>query len=162
MKPYVDRPIEIRNLFNPAFCAATLASSICGYSEVSSKGIPFSLSFLVLPLCLNSTSREIIRRTNRSYLLKIVSENPVLLIDLPTRCITMRDFTLEALGFLSHIGILAVSKDGCMGLVGNSFPNQPNGTIETKNIYKTARTFGKAMAEVGDQATIYFSLGIRP
>ncbi|WP_253075575.1 three component ABC system middle component [Bradyrhizobium sp. 142] len=42
--------------------------------------MPFSLSLLVLPLCLQQSSRETLQRANRSYFLKVVADHPELLV----------------------------------------------------------------------------------
>ena len=69
MKRWDQRPFEIRNLFNPAFCGLILFRALHGYEEEDSRGMPFSLSLLVLPLCLHKESREVIAGSPRSYLL---------------------------------------------------------------------------------------------
>lgn len=51
MKQWDQRPFEIRNLFNPAFCGVVLFRAMQSYEEENSQGMPFSRS-LVLPLCL--------------------------------------------------------------------------------------------------------------
>ena len=60
MKRWDQRPFEIRNLFNPAFCGLVLFRALHGYEEEDARGMPFSLSLLVLPLCLHKDSREVI------------------------------------------------------------------------------------------------------
>lgn len=52
MKQWDQRPFEIRNLFNPAFCGVVLFRAMQSYEEENSQGMPFSLALLVLPLCL--------------------------------------------------------------------------------------------------------------
>jgi hypothetical protein len=52
MKRWDQRPFEMRNLFNPAFCGLVLFRAMQGYEEEDPNGIPFSLSLLVLPSVL--------------------------------------------------------------------------------------------------------------
>jgi hypothetical protein len=54
MKPWNQRPFEVRNLFNPAFCGMVLFRALHGFEEEDPAGMPFSLSLLVLPLCLHT------------------------------------------------------------------------------------------------------------
>ena len=75
MNRWDQRPIEIRNLFNPAFCGLVLFRSFCGYDEEDPRGMPFSLALLILPLCLHKDSRDVLLQRNRSYFLKVVSES---------------------------------------------------------------------------------------
>ena len=70
MKRWDQRPFEIRNLFNPAFCGLVMFRALNGYEEENVCGLPFSLSLLVLPLCLHKNSRDVIAANPRSYLLK--------------------------------------------------------------------------------------------
>ncbi len=62
MKPWNQRPREIRNLFNPAFCGLVLARGVEGFSETTNQPMPFSLTLLILPLCLHKRTREQIKK----------------------------------------------------------------------------------------------------
>jgi hypothetical protein len=53
MSAWNDRPTEIANLLNPAFCALLLAQAVRGYQEETKVGLPYALAFLVLPLVLH-------------------------------------------------------------------------------------------------------------
>lgn len=75
MKRWDQRPFEIRNLFNPAFCGLVLFRALRGYEEEDARGMPFSLSLLVLPLCLHKDSREAVSTSPCSYLLKTTEKN---------------------------------------------------------------------------------------
>ena len=54
MRRWEERPIEVANLLNPAFCGRLLYQSIVGHSEYESKDMPYVLFFLVLPLVLHA------------------------------------------------------------------------------------------------------------
>jgi len=85
MKRWDQRPFEIRNLFNPAFCGLVLFRSLGGYEEKDSRGMPFSLTLLVLPLCLHKHSRETILDNARSYLLKTTEKNQQVMVGFADR-----------------------------------------------------------------------------
>ncbi len=161
MKKWNDRPFEIRNLFNPAFCAVVLLRSIQGYEEVDSAGIPFTLSIIVLPLCLHKETREIISSKSRSYLLKIVSDNPPILIGLAGRTSSLLLYTFEALGYAMQLKLFEVTNGGRLKSRESAFRKKIDGTPESIECQRTARIIGKRFAEIGDRATIYASLGIR-
>ena len=55
MKRWDQRPFEVKNLFNPAFCGLVLFRALQGYEEENPDGMPFSLALLVLPLCLQKS-----------------------------------------------------------------------------------------------------------
>src|SRR5262249_16424452 len=131
MKRWDQRPFEIRNLFNPAFCGLVLFRSLSGYEEEDARGIPFSLTLLILPLCLHKQSREVLLRSNRSYFLKVVSSHPELLVDFGHRVTDLLPFTFEALGFLMHLGVFEVTPEGRLKSVPQGVRRTPSGTLES-------------------------------
>jgi hypothetical protein len=162
MKRWDQRPIEIRNLFNPAFCGLVLFRSFCGYEEEDSRGMPFSLALLILPLCLHKPSREILVRANRSYLLRVVSSHPELLVDFGRRAKDLLPFTFEALGFLMQLGVFEVQQNGRLKAVPAGVRKTPTGTAESIACQRVARFLGKEFARVGDRSTLYTTMGVRP
>jgi hypothetical protein len=162
MKHWDQRPIEIRNLFNPAFCGLVLFRSFCGHDEEDPRGMPFSLALLILPLCLHKESRDVFLQRNRSYFLKVVSTHPQLLVNFGTRVTDLLPFTLEALGFLMQLGAFEVDPSGRLKVVPEGVRKSVTGTPETIACQRVARFLGKEFARVADRATIYTTLGIRP
>lgn len=162
MRNWYTRPIEIRNLFNPAFCALVLCRAFNGYQELKEEGMPFSLSLLVLPLCLHKQSREIINGNNKTYLLKVIERNPQLLLGFDGRVSDMLPFTFEGLGIAMQFGCVEVTVKGALRISADSIQKTVSGTQETKEIQRAARMVGKGFAETLDRVTIYTSLGIRP
>lgn len=161
MKRWSERPIEIRNLFNPAFCGLVLHRSLNAFAGVDDRGMPFSLSLLVLPLCLHRQTREVLQLGNRSYFLKIAAEHPELQVGLAGRCADILPFTFEALGFLMHVGELGVRPDGRLE-PGGDVRKTPSGTKETVACQRAAAFLGREFAKIGDRGTIYATLGLRP
>ncbi|MBU6525955.1 DUF6521 family protein [Methylocystis sp. MJC1] len=162
MKRWDQRPIEIRNLFNPAFCGLTLFHALRGYEDDDVRGMPFSLSLLILPLCLQKESREIFARSSRSYLLKIIEANPQLLVGFAQRVTDLLPFTFEAQGLLMHFDCFEVAADGRFKTKAERVRKSITGTDETKACQRTARYLGKEFARISDRMTIYTSFGIRP
>jgi len=162
MKRWKDRPVEIRNLFNPAFCAVVLARAFKAFQQEDVRGMPFTLALLVLPLCLHEATREILCENERSYFLKIVDSNPRLLVDLPQRVKAMLPYTLEALGFLTNLDCVEVSRRGSLHLRPRKVSPDTRGTAETTRCQQAAKILGRQLARLGDRVTIYTSLGIRP
>jgi hypothetical protein len=161
VKHWNERPIEIRNLFNPGFCGLVLFRALAGFHEVDERGMPFSLSLLILPLCLHRQSRETLQRGNRSYFLKVVAEHPELQVGLGRRCTDVLPFTFEALGLLMHLNTLSVQPDGRL-LPGDGVRKTIRGSAETVACERVAAFVGKEFARIGDRSTIYTTLGVRP
>jgi hypothetical protein len=162
MKRWDQRPFEIRNLFNPAFCGLILFRALQGYEEENPDGLPFSLSLLVLPLCLQKDSREVIAGSPRSYLLKTVANNPQLLVGFADRASDMMPFALEAFGFLMERGCFVVSPNGRLKTVAGTVRKSLVGTDESVSCQRVARIIGKEFARIGDRVTIYTTFGVRP
>jgi hypothetical protein len=162
MKRWDQRPVEIRNLFNPAFCGLVLFRSFCGYEEEDPRGMPFSLTLLILPLCLHKRSRDILLQGNRSYVLKVVSSHPELLVNFGRRTTDLLPFAFEALGLLMQLGAFVVDRDGRLKAVPNGVRKSLTGTAESVACQRVARFLGREFARVGDRSTLYTTLGVRP
>ncbi|WP_082171880.1 three component ABC system middle component [Methylobacterium indicum] len=161
MKNWSNRPVEIRNLFNPAFCGLVIYQSMISFSQVKKSGMPFSVSLLILPLCLHRDTREVLQEGKRSYFLKIVAENPIVVAGLADRCTNMLPFSFEALGLLAHINVLSVSDEGSL-LPGTGVRKSIKGSEEMVACQRVAAFLGKEFGRIGDRSTIYATLGLRP
>lgn len=162
MKRWDQRPFEIRNLFNPAFCGLVLFRAMRGYEEEDPRGVPFSLSLLVLPLCLHKDSREVIASNPRSYLLKITEKYPQVQVGLADRATTMLPYAFEGFGLLMERGCISVTDDGRLQTVSDKVRKSVTGTDETKSCQRAARFIGKEFARINDPVTVYTTFGIRP
>lgn len=162
MKRWDLRPFEIRNLFNPAFCGLVLFRALRAYEDEDARGMPFSLTLLVLPLSLQREAREILAQANRSYFLKIVAANPQMLVDFPKRATDLLPFTLEALGLLHQLGAIVVANDGALKTIPDGVRKTISGTPETVSCQRVAKFLGREFAQIGDRATVYTTLGVRP
>ena len=162
MKRWDLRPVEIRNLFNPAFCGLILVRALQGYEEENPDGMPFSLALLVLPLCLHKDSRQVIADSPRSYLLKTVENNPQFLVGFANRTTDLLPFALEAFGLLMERGCFVVLQDGRLKTVPDRVRKSVTGTSESVSCQRVARIIGKEFARIADRVTVYTTFGIRP
>lgn len=162
MKRWDRRPIEIRNLFNPAFCGLVLFRALHGYEEEDARGMPFSLSLLVLPLCLHKDSREVIANSSRSYLLKTAEKNQQVMIGFADRVTQMLPYAFEGFGLLMERGCLMVAEDGRIQTVPDKVRKTIKGTDETVSCQRAARIVGREFARIADRVTVYTTFGIRP
>jgi hypothetical protein len=162
MKRWDRRPFEIRNLFNPAFCGLMLFRALHGYEEADARGMPFSLSLLVLPLCLHKSSREVIASSPRRYLLKTTEKNQQVMVGFADRVTQMLPYAFEGFGLLMERSCIAVAEDGRIQTVPDKVRKTVNGTDETVSCQKVARIVGKEFARIADRVTVYTTFGIRP
>ena len=162
MKRWDQRPFEIRNLFNPAFCGLVLFRALHGYEEEDARGMPFSLSLLVLPLCLHKASRDVIANSSRSYLLRTAEKNQQIMVGFADRVTQILPYTFEGFGLLMERGCMSVSDDGRIRTVHKKVRKTVDGTAETVACQKAARIVGREFARIADRATVYTTFGIRP
>lgn len=162
MKRWNQRPFEIRNLFNPAFCGLILFRALHGYEEEGANAMPFSLSLLVLPLCLHKDSREVIASSPRSYLLKTTEKNQQIMVGFADRVTQMLPYAFEGFGLLMERGCIAIAGDGRIQTVSGKVRKTVSGTAETVSCQKVARIVGREFARIADRATVYTTFGIRP
>lgn len=162
MKPWHERPIEIRNLFNPAFCGVLLARAIKTFEAEDERGMPFSLALLVLPLSLHRQSRQSICASNKAYFLKVVEGNPELLIGFAERTRSYLPYTLEAFGVLMDRGCIHVADEGRIKLVPRRVSLKKLNSAECQECEQAARLLGREFARLRDRVTIYTMLGVKP
>ncbi|MGE5435889.1 MAG: three component ABC system middle component [Syntrophothermus sp.] len=162
MKPWTERPFEIRNLFNPAFCGVLLLRAVQGYEEIDKSGLPFSLSLLILPMCLHKNTREILSENSRSNFLKIITDNPNLLVGFAGRTTSLIPYAFEGLGLAMQHNSIKVTDDGHINLLNKGIKKQIDGTTESIECQRVALKLGKSFATISDRITIYTTMGIRP
>jgi hypothetical protein len=157
-----ERPFEQRNLFNPAFCALVIAAAIREYERTAGKPMPYSLTLLVLPLCLHPTTRDEILDNKTIPVLRVIALRPELLIHFAPRAKALVQYALEALGLLSSKGCIEVTDDGCISLLPRKVSPKSLSTADAEACRSAATVVGRDFARINDRATIYTSLSIRP
>lgn len=162
MKQWDRRPFEIRNLFNPAFCGLILFRALQGYEEDDASGMPFSLSLLVLPLCLHKVSRKVIADHSRSYLLKTIEKSPQVMVGFADRAAGMLPYAFEGFGLLMERGCISITHDGRIQTIPKRVRKNVTETEEIVACQRVARIVGKEFAHIADRVTIYTTFGIRP
>jgi hypothetical protein len=162
MKTWDKRPREVRTLFNPAFCGLVLARGIEGFSGQTARPMPFSLTLLILPLCLHKRTRELLNEAKRSYLTSVLQEHPEIHIDLAQRTRGLFPFTMEAFAYLMACGAIAVDEHGGITVLEGRVKKSITGSQDTRECQTVARALGGKLAQIKDRATIYTTLGIRP
>ncbi|KIX13650.1 three component ABC system middle component [Dethiosulfatarculus sandiegensis] len=162
MKPWHQRPREIRNLFNPAFCGLVLARGLESYNQLAKRPMPYSLTLLILPLSLHKRTRELIRSAPRTYFTKILQGHPEIRVGFALRARGLFLYTMEAFAYLMDYEAITVDDSGCIALNDKIVRKTIKGSQDTKDCQTVARLLGRKLAQVNDRVTIYTMLGIRP
>lgn len=124
--------------------------------------MPFSLSLLVLPLCLHKDSREVIADNPRSHLLRTTEKNQQVIVGFPNRATQMLPYAFEGFGLMMERGCITITDDGRIQTVPKKVRKSVEGTDETVACQKVARIVGREFARIADRVTIYTTFGIRP
>lgn len=162
MRDWSSRPFEERNLFNPAFCAVVLAAAIREYERVSGRPMPYSLTLLVLPMCLHQASREEILKNKRKSVLRVLALRPDLLVDFAERARALVQYATEAFALLASKDCIKVGDDGSISLIQRRVSPQPLSTDDAERCRAAATVLGRDFAQINDRVTVYTSLSIRP
>lgn len=162
MKTWDKRPREVRTLFNPAFCGLVLARGIEGFKTEAGRPMPFSLTLLILPLCLHKRTRELLKEANRSYLTNILQDHPEIRVDLAQRARGLFPYAMEAFAYLMASKAIAIDEHGGIAMVEGQVRKSITGSQDTKDCQTVARSLGAKLARINDRATIYTTLGVRP
>jgi hypothetical protein len=159
-----ERPVEVTNLLNPAFCGEVIYRCAAAHWDEANTPLPYSLSFLILPLVLHSETRATLRPGLRHFEVW-VSVNPQIKIGLGTRARSLVPFTREALTLLYQTRAIdlrrtdaAVAIDRPLRSLARHFPLGE----DTRACVRSARTLGTLLARTSSEPTVYASLGLRP
>ena len=163
MKPWHERPTEIANLFNPAFCALIVRDGSQGFAEHNPTGMPYPLAFVLLPIVLHRGTRNILPKTIATKLHPWIEQHQEVKIGFPQRCAAMSTFTREAIIFAASGGLISISTSGTiqappLRLKRVGWPNDSEPAI----CRERAHFVGRWLATAGETATIFAMWGVRP
>lgn len=165
MVAWEQRPVEIANLLNPAFCALLLVDSSDGYRANYDGGMPYAIAFLILPLVLHDQTRETLPRTTRTDLHVWLQNHPEVRYEAGRRIVQLIPYTKEALIFGMHHGLINIDGQGALlvqrGMSRRTVPSL-HSSSEILVIRKRAAFLGRWFAKLGDPIAIYAMWGIRP
>ncbi|PLT18961.1 MULTISPECIES: three component ABC system middle component [Ralstonia] len=162
MMNWDSRPFEIRNLFNPAFCAVVLAAAIRAYQKQAGAPMPYSLTLLILPLALHHRTCNEIALSPKISILRIIARQPDLLVDFAPRARGLIQPAMEAFALLARHNCIEVTDAGSISLGPKKVSMRKLATPDAERCRSTAATIGRQFAQINDRVTIYTSLGIRP
>ncbi|MBE7383737.1 MAG: hypothetical protein F6J95_020260 [Leptolyngbya sp. SIO1E4] len=161
MLPWERRPIEIANLFNPAFCSLLLQYGVRGYERESGSGMPYALLFFILPITLHPYTRSVLPTTTRTKLHVWLQENPEVRIDFINRMRNLTPYTKEAIIFGCQTRIITFQEDGKVVWIRRSL-NSNTEIPELDSLIRRAEFLGQWMAKIQEPASFFTMWGVRP
>ncbi|MCB0213443.1 MAG: hypothetical protein KDJ52_29135 [Anaerolineae bacterium] len=163
MLTWERRPAEVANLFNPAFCSILLRGAVNTYQKEQDAGMPYVLSFLILPLVLHKTTRDALPNTIRTRMHVWLQNKPETQIGFVNRIKQLTPITKEAIIFGMQSDLFTFDEKGNLVLVSRRFKSPPwTDDSEPTFCYRKSQFLGRWLAQVGDTATILTMWGIRP
>lgn len=173
LSPWNQRPAEIANLLNPAFGAVVLYDTIKAFNEANEKleGMPFPLLYLVFPLILDQSVREVFPKTKKTKLHVWIQQHPQIIPDFQVSFPEFKQITNEAIRFGMRNQIIAkVSSTASFDIIPQKrlTVKKHAGAFksEVNTIRKLADRFGVILATVNDPihdvASIYRWFGVIP
>lgn len=165
MTSWPQRSHEERVLLNPGFCANIIWHAARGYTDESGGTLSFEESFLVLPFVLHRETRGILPRTTQTSLAAWLDEYPLVRGRVVSRAQLLVPFTKEALTFGGVHGFIRL-QDGKI-LAEMAWKKSVDRALkessdEVRSCTKRADFIGKWFAQVGNAATIFALIGVRP
>lgn len=160
MIQWEQRPVEIANLLNPAFCGQVLRVGIRAYAGEASTSLPYALAFLLLPIVLHPQTRERLSIRQRQ-LHTWLQENEDLKIGFAERTRQVVPVTLESITFLLQLRAVAIDEQGGLQVLPyrrRAIPEQEQGEIA--DCYRKAAVVGRLFARAGNAPTIYALWGV--
>lgn len=162
MIAWEERPTEVANLLNPAFCALLLRGTVLEYAKTTSAGMDFPLAFMVLPIVLHKATREALPKTTISKFHAWFQEHQALRIGFSTRVQQLAPFTRESLQFAMQRGTLALNEQGLLIAPKYTFKKVDDALVspEMKYCRDRASFLGKWLGAAGSASQVLSAWGL--
>jgi hypothetical protein len=161
MKYWNERIQEIAYLLNPPFCASIIYSVAHEYQKTKGFPMPFVLAYLILPIILHKSTREII--DSKTNMVVWIQRNPNVLVGYPQRAKDLVPFANEAVEYLllqKNITFdayrLSIIKPLSKAAMGKTKDN------EIFECYNKSEHLGRWFARIGNEENIYTAWGVKP
>ncbi len=161
MNSWNERPVEVANLFNPAFCSYIIYSTLKETIKLKKSSVPIAILYLILPLLLNK--KILIDASTKVKMHVWIQENPFLFIDFSEQVKDFIEITNESIEYLLKFDLIYINNIGEFELKEKKKINTEAEKLNEeileiqKNVKKIARWFASGTTEA-----IYISLGVRP
>ena len=161
MRAWEDRPDEVKNLLNPAFCGRIIYSTVSEYQKSTKRDFPFPLAYLILPLILPRPIRKEIN--SRTQLVNWVQRHQELIFNFGKRAGDLVEITNEAVELMLQSGYMMLTDNGELSKVitAGTLSKTKHTDPEVTECLKKAEHVGRWFAGAGKVETIYTSLGVR-
>lgn len=164
MMPWARRAREEAHLLNPAFCGALISLAVADYVESEPRGMPYSLSPLILPVVLHKATRELLPRSIRTSLAAWLDQTPSVRLGFVERLRALVPYSREGVLFAGTHGALRFVDGGRLATAStiSTTKFERTTTDEARACLRSARLIGRWFATAGAEHTVLLLWGIRP
>lgn len=157
-----ERPSDVANLLNPAYCAILLNQVCKGYQNETSKGIPFALAFLALPMLLHTPTLNYLPKSSRTKLYIWLEQRQELLLEYPKRAKSLVPYVKEAISFgLAH-KIIQFDQEVRLTGLPIKMPRGWDKASFPAIVAAQGVLVGKMFGQVSDVTSLFSMFGVRP
>lgn len=162
MRAWDNRPDEVKNLLNPAFCGRVIYGTVSEYQKSAKRDFPFPLVYLILPLIMPRPIR--IEINSRTQLVNWVQRHQELVFNFGKRASDLVEITNEAVELMLQTGYMILTDNGELSKVitAGALSKTKHSDQEVAECLTKAEHVGRWFAGAGKVETIYTSLGVRP
>ncbi len=159
--PWEKRPIELANLFNPAFLAVLIAKVSEGYKTKSLDDLPYSVAFLAIPLIIYPSLNQQLPTSAQSKLHLWLSENQDVLFEFPDLARSLSPYVREAISFGVSHQVLELSKQAYLAPTKvklKEWEKHP----KNSEFSKKALLVGKLLGQTKQTSSLFSFFGVCP
>lgn len=154
-----ERPFLVAAMFNPALVASVLCESTGAYRGRSSTGMPWVLSFVIIPLALHRSTRQALPATTHAHLTSWLTQQPLLRAGFPARAQSLVAPVREGLRFALRHGVMELQDD--LLVVRKRLATVDPQHEELQDVLRAARLLGRWLAR-SDTPSVFAALGVTP
>ncbi|WP_460586553.1 three component ABC system middle component [Hymenobacter arcticus] len=162
LAPWPQRPIEVANLLNPAFCALLLHQVVKAHEQEVGRGLGYPVAFVALPTVLHKDIREQLPPTIATKLHAWLQTHEQVRVRMPSHVQQMAQLTREGLLFALGHEVLALNKQGALVVGARKLGAlQVDKGSETAQCVKKAEFIGRWFASVANPIAMLALWGIK-
>ncbi|NCB42203.1 MAG: hypothetical protein EOM59_06245 [Clostridia bacterium] len=161
MEIWKNRVPEVAYLLNPAFCSAVLYHTILEYQKRTNRGFPFTLVYLILPIVLHRSTRELV--TSKTNMVVWIQRYPEVLVTFPNRAKSLVPYANETIEYLLQTKVVEIVNGEIN--IAKTLSKTKIESITDKEIrecFNRAGHVGRWFAQMGAEENIYAAWGVKP
>jgi hypothetical protein len=160
--PWSQRPIEVANLLNPAYCALLVNQISAGYQSKRGVPLPYPLAFIALPLLMHPASVKLLPKTSSAKFHIWLQENPEIVFNFAERARNLAPYVRESIFFgISH-KVLLLAEEGRIAAPPLKTKKLSVESDSSQMAVRQSQLVGKLLGQISDVTTLFSMFGVRP